>query len=66
MILARKRLVLRQQKLEGKLKLLYFNRGRGSLAQTSDANAAGGTTVDEPDGPDMQQQYKTLYGMCHL
>jgi len=52
---------MQRMKLENKL-WQYFNRCGGHATPT----AGGGTSSDEPDGPDMQDLYTRLFGMCRV
>jgi len=55
---------MRRSRLEHKL-WHYFNQGRRPAAPTGGDGARPDASVEaaiEPDGPDMRQQYQTLFG----
>lgn len=65
-MIAQKRLTRQRKKLEQQLCYHFSRSGTGAVTATTDTDATSGRiSADEPNGPEMQQQYQTLFGMCH-
>ena len=63
-LVANKKLKLRRLRIDNKL-WNYFNQGRRNVAPPGGEAAkpdASAEAAIEPDGPDMQQQYRKLFG----